>query len=257
MTRLPCIPVVVIDYRQFPLENTVPGTILLGRLFGQEALAQEIVDFYLQQVNADCCRTYGSSNLGLMVERAEGINLGTDLLPGWSGTLNAEQIFVSDPDVIIATGSNWFTYNPEGDFVSLGYFVEPEDARMRLKALGEKRPGWTELRALNEGRRHVPMAFAGRRLAVGIRRSFRCRSAPSSQHHHHRNHPTSPPGGRNAKGRGNQEGVRSCPRTDQADWTRAIGKLRREAMFSGRRDYLERPAAVGPAFAAGAMGRLH
>lgn len=176
------IPVVVIDYRQFPLENTVPSTILLGRLFGQEERAQEIVDFYLQQVNkvysvvegiekekplvlidraagiqsaADCCRTYGSSNLGLMVERAGGINLGTDLLPGWSGTLNAEQIFVSDPDVIIATGSNWFTYNPEGDFVSMGYFVEPEDARMRLKALGEKRPGWTELRALNEGRHHV------------------------------------------------------------------------------------------------------
>ena len=176
------IPVVVIDYRQFPLENTVPSTILLGRLFAEEERAQEIVDFYLQQVNkvysvvegiekekplvlidraagiqsaADCCRTYGSSNLGLMVERAGGINLGTDLLPGWSGTLNAEQIFVSDPDVIIATGSNWFTYNPEGDFVSMGYFVEPEDAQMRLKALGEKRPGWTELRALNEGRHHV------------------------------------------------------------------------------------------------------
>ena len=29
------IPVVVIDYRQFPLENTVPSTILLGRLFNQ------------------------------------------------------------------------------------------------------------------------------------------------------------------------------------------------------------------------------
>ena len=45
------IPVVVIDFRQEPLENTVPSTILLGRLFGQEERAQEIVDFYLQQVN--------------------------------------------------------------------------------------------------------------------------------------------------------------------------------------------------------------
>lgn len=176
------IPVVVIDYRQFPLENTVPSTILLGRLFGEEERAQEIVDFYLQQVNkvysviesveaekplvlldraagiqsaADCCRTYASANLGLMIERAGGVNLGSDLLPGASGTLNAEQIFVSDPDVIIATGSNWFTYNPEGDFVSMGYFTDPEDARMRLKALGEKRPGWTELRALKEGRHHA------------------------------------------------------------------------------------------------------
>ena len=176
------IPVVVIDYRQFPLENTVPSTILLGRLFDQEERAQEIVDFYLQQVNkvysvvdgiekekpvvlvdtaagiqsaAECCRTYGRGNLGLMVERAGGINIGSGLLPGWSGSLNAEQVFVSDPDVIIATGSNWFTYNPEGDFVSMGYFTDPEDARMRLKALGEKRPGWTELRALKEGRHHV------------------------------------------------------------------------------------------------------
>lgn len=119
------IPVVVIDYRQFPLENTVPSNILLGRLFGEEERAQEIVDFYLQQVNkvysviesvetekplvlldraagiqsaADCCRTYASANLGLMIERAGGVNLGSDLLPGASGTLNAEQIFVSDPE---------------------------------------------------------------------------------------------------------------------------------------------------------------
>lgn len=176
------IPVVVIDYRQFPLENTVPSTILLGRLFDQEERAQEIVDFYLQQVNKvysriegiekdkptvlldtaagiqgaeNCCRTYGRANLGLMVERAGGINIGSELVPGWSGTLNPEQIFVADPDVIIATGSNWFTYNPEGDFVSLGYFTDPADARMRLQALGQKRPGWTELTALNQGRHHV------------------------------------------------------------------------------------------------------
>ena len=176
------IPVVVIDYRQFPLENTVPSTILLGRLFGQEERAQEIVDFYLQQVNKvysriegiekdkptvlldtaagiqgaeNCCRTYGRANLGLMVERAGGINIGSELVPGWSGTLNPEQIFVADPDVIIATGSNWFTYNPEGDFVSLGYFTDPADARMRLQTLGQKRPGWTELTALNQGRHHV------------------------------------------------------------------------------------------------------
>ncbi len=176
------IPVVVIDYRQFPLENTVPSTILLGRLFDQGERAQEIVDFYLQQVNIvysriegienekptvlvdtaagiqgaeNCCRTYGRANLGLMVERAGGINIGSELVPGWSGTLNPEQIFVADPDVIIATGSNWFTYNPEGDFVSLGYFTDPADARMRLQTLGKKRPGWTELSALNAGRRHV------------------------------------------------------------------------------------------------------
>ena len=54
------IPVVVIDYRQFPLENTVPSTILLGRLFDQGERAQEIVDFYLQQVNIVYSRIEGN-----------------------------------------------------------------------------------------------------------------------------------------------------------------------------------------------------
>ncbi len=176
------IPVVVIDYRQEPLENTVPSTILLGRLFDQEGRAQEIVDFYLQQVNqvysrvaqiegdkpvvfidtaagirgaGDCCRTFGRANLGLLIERAGGINLGSDLIPGWSGSLNPEQIIVSDPDVIIATGSNWYTYNPDGDFVSMGYYTNPADSRLAMRNLAQGRPGWDNLGAITGGRYHV------------------------------------------------------------------------------------------------------
>ena len=88
----------------------------MGRLFDQEERAQEIVDFYLQQVNKvysriegiekdkptvlvdtaagiqgaeNCCQTYGRANLGLMVERAGGINIGSELVPGWFGTLKS------------------------------------------------------------------------------------------------------------------------------------------------------------------------
>ena len=176
------IPVVVIDYRQEPLENTVPSTYLLGRLLGEEERAQEVVDFYLQQVNLIysrvaqldeekpavfmdtaagiqtaeiCCRTFGRANLGLLVERAGGINLGSELVPGWSGEVNPEQIIVADPDVIIGTGSNWFPYSPDGDFVSLGYFTTSDDARERLQKLGRKRPGWSELQAVQNGRHHT------------------------------------------------------------------------------------------------------
>ena len=176
------IPVVVGDYRQEPLENTVPSTILLGRLFGQEERAQEIVDFYLQQVNLvysrianvegekplvfldraagirgsdDCCRTFGRANLGLIIERAGGVNIGSDLIPGWAGTLNPEQIIVSDPDVIIATGSNWYAINADGGFVSMGYFTEPSDSRLALKTLADARPGWTGLGAVTNGRHHA------------------------------------------------------------------------------------------------------
>ena len=37
------IPSVVIDFRQQPLETTVPSILLVGRLFGQEAEAQAVV----------------------------------------------------------------------------------------------------------------------------------------------------------------------------------------------------------------------
>ena len=176
------IPVVVIDFRQEPLENTVPSTYLLGRLLGQEERAQEVVDYYLQQVNLVysrlaqlegekplvlldtaagiqsaeiCCRTFGRANLGLLVERAGGINMGSELVPGWSGELNPEQIIVSDPDVIIGTGSNWTPYNPDGDFVSLGYFTDEADAKQDLIDLAAGRPGWDELQAVKNGRHHT------------------------------------------------------------------------------------------------------
>ena len=176
------IPVIVIDYRQEPLENTVPSTILLGRLFDQEERAQDIVDFYIQQVNlvysrldqiegekpvvfldraagirgADtCCGTFGRANLGLIIERAGGINIGSDLIPGWGGNLNPEQIIVSDPDVIIATGSNWYTSSPDGDFISMGYYTDPADSRLAMRKLAQGRPGWTNLSAVSGDRYHV------------------------------------------------------------------------------------------------------
>ena len=176
------IPIVVIDYRHEPLENTVPSTYILGRLFDQQERAQEIVDFYLQQVSVvysrvgqletekplvfldiaggfegaeNCCLTNGRGNLGLMVERAGGINLGSELVPGVFGTVNAEEILVSQPDVIVATGGNAPPYNTYGDLVTLGYFSQPDEARSTLARLGEGRPGWSELPAVKDGRHHA------------------------------------------------------------------------------------------------------
>ncbi len=166
------IPTVVIDYRQYPFENTVPSTLLLGKLLGQEARAQEVVDFYLQQINqvyalldrvkspapnvflyraggiTDCCGTFGRANLGLLLERAGGKNLGSDLVPGWSGTLNPEKVRAADPQMVIATGSNW-TYNGSNSgFVSLGYGAATEDARRQLRALVAGQAGWANLQAV-------------------------------------------------------------------------------------------------------------
>jgi iron complex transport system substrate-binding protein len=170
------IPTVVIDFRQYPLENTVPSALLMGKLFGKEAQAQKFSDFYLKQINSvyarldqigdqgkptaflfraagfgDCCGTFGSGNLGLFIERAGGINLGSELLPGWSGTLNPETVVSSDIDLIIVTGSNWKEALPDGGYVSLGYATDPAESRQQLTDLMESR-GWTDLPSVQNGR---------------------------------------------------------------------------------------------------------
>lgn len=169
------IPTVVIDFRQYPLENTVPSTLLLAKLIGAEDRAQEFVDFYLQQLNevysrvenitepkvdvflyraagfGDCCATFGQANLGLLLERAGGHNIGSDLVPGWSGTLNPETVVASDPNTIIVTGANWSQVLPDGGFVGLGYEATPDEAREQLQQVLEDR-GWDILQAAKNKR---------------------------------------------------------------------------------------------------------
>jgi iron complex transport system substrate-binding protein len=169
------IPSVIIDFRQQPLETTVPSILLMGRLFGKETNAQAVADFYTQQVNLvfsrveaiqatppnvfllraagllDCCGTFGRANLGMLIERAGGNNIAAGRFPGWSGTMNPEAVLTADPDVIIATGSNW-TYSPGAKgFVSLGYGANPEEARAQLRGLTDS-PGWSGLQSVRTGR---------------------------------------------------------------------------------------------------------
>ncbi|MCC7370968.1 MAG: ABC transporter substrate-binding protein [Chloroflexi bacterium] len=169
------IPSVIIDFRQQPLETTVPSILLVGRLFGREANAQAVADFYTQQVNTvfarvekikdapptifilraagllDCCGTFGRANLGILAERAGGTNIAAGLFPGWSGTVNPEKVLTADPDIIIATGSNW-VYSPNAqNYVPFGYNTTPEMARTALRGLTDQ-PGWSGLKAVKTGR---------------------------------------------------------------------------------------------------------
>jgi iron complex transport system substrate-binding protein len=169
------IPSIVIDFRQQPLETTVPSILLLGRVFGKQAEAQELVDYYTQQINTvfarvekirspqptffilraagllDCCGTFGRANLGILGERAGGTNIAAGLFPGWSGTINPEQVLTSDPDIIIATGSNW-TYQPNAkQYIPFGYHTTPDQARTALRQLTDQ-PGWAGLKAVQTGR---------------------------------------------------------------------------------------------------------
>lgn len=168
------IPVVFIDFRQRPTQNTVPSIQLLGRLLGKEKEAQAYNDFYLKQMRLvytrtvnkpedkkplvfveraagynpnKCCSTFGSANLGRLVEEAGGRNWGSTMFSGFSGNINPEQLFITDPDIIIGTGANWSEAVPDTTAVLLGYEADMAMAQERMKALAS-RPGWETLRAV-------------------------------------------------------------------------------------------------------------
>ncbi|PCJ94693.1 MAG: ABC transporter substrate-binding protein [Hyphomicrobiales bacterium] len=175
------IAVIFLDFRQRPTLNTVPSLQIMARVLDKRDNADEFIDFYVKNMStiygqvvqikdkdkpivfieraagynpAKCCNTFGSANMGRLVDLAGGINWGTRLFPGFSGSVNPEALFVDDPDVIIGTGANWAEANPDTAAVLLGYEAEPKAVQERLSALANRR-GWPELSAVKSGRFHT------------------------------------------------------------------------------------------------------
>src|SRR5690606_32276497 len=110
------VKLVYVDFREHIIENTEPSLRLLGQLFDKTERAQAILDFWDEQTARvtdalaaanperplvfmyraagldDCCGTFGNDNYGKMVEMAGGRNLGSEFLPGYTGTINPEQV---------------------------------------------------------------------------------------------------------------------------------------------------------------------
>ena len=174
------IPVLFIDFRIRPLQNTVPSLLMMGRVFDKQDVAQEFVDFYTQQIrrvtnvvsgyaNEDrplvfienaagwkpdfCCNTYGGANYGKFVDEAGGQNWGTTKFPGFKSQVSFEAVLAADPDVIFGTGANWAEAKPEVQAVLLGYEATEADVHARIAALAA-RPGWNTLRAVKEKNFH-------------------------------------------------------------------------------------------------------
>jgi len=146
------IPVIFVDYELHPVENTIPSIALLGKVMGQTERAQAYIDFYQQRLDKihqrlatvskkplvfiepiagvggldnGCCFTHARNGWGGLVEAAGGTNIGSQLLPGATGTVSVEKIIAMNPDYYLMTGSKRpgrgtaiipFGYNvPEGD----------------------------------------------------------------------------------------------------------------------------------------------
>ncbi|MBB4282238.1 iron complex transport system substrate-binding protein [Agrobacterium tumefaciens] len=173
------IPLVYVDFREKPMENTEPSMRLMGQLTGKEKIAEDFIKFRadsiakvtdtLEKANPkkpvvfmeraggysdDCCMSFGNENFGKMVELAGGINMAKDIIPGTFGNVNPEQIIASNPEQVIITGGNWNSYVPGGNWVGVGYGADLKEAHRKLENL-TKRPAFTGVQAVKDGNVHA------------------------------------------------------------------------------------------------------
>jgi iron complex transport system substrate-binding protein len=173
------IPLVYVDFREKPMENTEPSMRIMGQLMGKETVADDFIKFRADSIKRvtdvleknnppkpvvfveraggysdDCCMSFGNENFGKMVEIAGGINMAKGIIPGTFGTVNPEQVIASNPDQIIITGGNWDKFVPGGAWVGVGYGADLTEARRKLEAL-TKRPAFTGVKAVSDGNVHA------------------------------------------------------------------------------------------------------
>ncbi|BBP76142.1 ABC transporter substrate-binding protein [Pseudomonas sp. Ost2] len=165
------IPVVYVDFRNNPMENTEPTMRLFGKLFGLERRAEAFIDFRNRQIRRvtdviearrparpkvfieriggyteDCCLSFGNENFGRFVEMAGGDNIAKALIPGTFGQLNPEQVIVANPDQVVVTSANWEAFAPGGRWVGVGPGADLAQARDKL-AWYTRRPAYVGIKA--------------------------------------------------------------------------------------------------------------
>ncbi|WP_246739493.1 ABC transporter substrate-binding protein [Martelella sp. HB161492] len=174
------VKLVYIDFREHILENTEPSLHILGQMFGNVERADQVAAYWDQQMArvtdvletaqpeepkvfmyraagySDCCGTFGSDNFGLMVKLAGGHNIGSDFLPGYTGTINPEQVIASNPDVVVATGANWGHNEGISGFVNVGpgAAAVADDSRAALAKLMQA-PAFTGTTAVADNNVHA------------------------------------------------------------------------------------------------------
>jgi iron complex transport system substrate-binding protein len=174
------VKLVYIDFREHILKNTEPSLHILGQLFDKPERADEVAAYWHEQMArvtdvlaeakpekpdvfmyraagySECCGTFGTDNFGLMVDLAGGHNIGADFLPGYTGTINPEQVIASDPDIIVATGANWGHTEGVSGFVNVGpgAAAVADQSRAALAALMQN-PAFTGVKAVKDDNVHA------------------------------------------------------------------------------------------------------
>lgn len=173
------IPVVYVDFRYKPLENTERTMRLLGKLFGHEARAEEFIAFRARQMRRvaeviegrqparprvfieriggyaqDCCATFGNENFGRFVELAGGRNVAGPFIHGTFGQLNPEQVIASDPQHVVVTSANWEAYVPGGAWIGVGPGADLAEAARKLQSYPAK-PAYAGTQARRDAAFHA------------------------------------------------------------------------------------------------------
>lgn len=152
------IPIVFIDFRLKPLENTPKSIEILGALLGRQVEAKTFNDFYKQQLDLvsnrlskaaikkprvfievhvglrnECCFTIANGMLSTLIEYAGGINMAKGLVPGMTGTVNIEHLIANPPDIYIGTAiGSTKTWNRKPARIALGAGVSRETAKKSI-----------------------------------------------------------------------------------------------------------------------------
>lgn len=181
------IPVIYINYHDETVENHVKSTEILGKLFGKEERAQEIIDFYKSHIETVTDRvakvletkerpsiyievagtgpdTYGKSfdnsyMWGGIAYECGAENIGDGSVNG-TDVMDPEAILTANPDKIVFTGSYWVD-NPES--VRLGYDATEEQARELMDGYLQ-RDGWSDLNAVKNGEVYAVHHGLGREM---------------------------------------------------------------------------------------------
>ncbi|SOC23260.1 ABC transporter substrate-binding protein [Thalassospira xiamenensis] len=171
------IPVVMIDFRSEPFENTPKSIRILGKLMGKEDQAEAFIKFYednlakvtsgLQAISdkpkvflesrvglhGSCCEAMGNQMIGKFVEMAGGQNIFADRIPGVINQISVEQLLVDQPDIYVATAIGGATMTDEQNVgrIILGTYADAETSRASL-AKNMERTGLPQLDAVKNGK---------------------------------------------------------------------------------------------------------
>lgn len=171
------IPVVYVDFYLSPYgsDNYEASVSLIGALIGKEDRADQIIDFYNQQVeevfsrvedldNSSKASVYieypnsGTSEYGMTMSHAGmaipidyiGAKNIADGIVAKSGQINPEYLIKTDPDVIVFCMVPGTLGDSGGNLVGFGAHPSEDDVKKTIEGY-TNRSGWNSLKAVNDG----------------------------------------------------------------------------------------------------------